>query len=62
MIPRSDFSIRTHERFLYFLSIYNFPGCDNHQDNEVDLDRIFLQNLRDLKLLLEKEYIDELKK
>lgn len=40
---------------------YSAIECDNHEDNDVDLDRIFLQNLRDLKLLLEKEYIDELK-
>lgn len=40
---------------------YSAVECDSHQDQDVDLDRNFLQNLRDLKLLLEKEYMDELK-
>lgn len=36
--------------------------CKGHQDMDVDLDREFLQNLRDLKLFLEKDVIDEHRK
>ena len=36
--------------------------CDNHEDMDVDLDRMFLQELRDFKILTEKEYLDEHRK
>ena len=36
--------------------------CENHEDMDVDLDRMFRQELRDLKLLTEKEWLDEQKK
>lgn len=38
---------------------YSSVECKGHQDMDVDLDREFLQNLRDLKLFLEKDVIDE---
>lgn len=38
---------------------YSAAECDNHEDMDVDLDRMFLQDLRDLKILTEKEYLDE---
>ncbi|XP_064600078.1 acidic fibroblast growth factor intracellular-binding protein-like [Liolophura sinensis] len=38
---------------------YSSEDCENHEDMDVDLDRNFLQELRDLKMLLEKEYLDE---
>ena len=36
--------------------------CKVHQDMDVDLDRGFLQDLRELKLLLEKDNVDEHKR
>jgi len=33
--------------------------CKDHEDNDVDIDRDFLQSLRDLKVLAEKEFLDE---
>ncbi|XP_060590467.1 acidic fibroblast growth factor intracellular-binding protein-like [Ruditapes philippinarum] len=38
---------------------YSAAECDNHEDMDVDLDRMFLQELRDLKILTEKEFLDE---
>ena len=35
--------------------------CDNHEDMDVDLDRMFLQDLRDFKMFTEKQCIDEQK-
>ncbi|KAL4238278.1 hypothetical protein ACF0H5_002990 [Mactra antiquata] len=40
---------------------YSAAECDNHEDMDVDLDRMFLQDLRDLKILTEKEHLDEQK-
>lgn len=42
--------------------LMSFSECDNHEDMDVDLDRMFLQDLRDLKILTEKEYLDEHKR
>jgi len=36
--------------------------CNSHGDMDVDLDRRFLQDLRDFKPLLEKEVQDEHKR
>jgi len=33
--------------------------CDHHEDMDVDLDRAFLQDLRELKLLTDKQHLDE---
>ena len=33
--------------------------CKNHEDMDVDLDRNFLLSLRELKVLVEKEYLEE---
>ncbi|XP_063429103.1 acidic fibroblast growth factor intracellular-binding protein-like [Mytilus trossulus] len=38
---------------------YSADECKSHRDMDVDLDRKFLQDLRDLKPLLEKESIEE---
>lgn len=38
---------------------YSSVECTGHEDMDVDLDRDFLQKLRDLKILTEKEYLDE---
>jgi len=40
---------------------YSAAECDNHEDMDVDLDRLFLQELRDLKMLTDKEWLDEQK-
>lgn len=40
---------------------YSAVECDDHEDMDVDLDRTFLQDLRDLKLLTEREHVDEQK-
>ncbi|KAL3874468.1 hypothetical protein ACJMK2_037477 [Sinanodonta woodiana] len=40
---------------------YSAEECTNHEDMDVDLDRLFLQDLRDLKLLVEKDYMDDQK-
>lgn len=33
--------------------------CKNHEDMDVDLDRDFLLSLRELKVLVEKEYLED---
>lgn len=38
---------------------YSAMECKSHEDMDVDLDRMFLQDLRELKLLLDKESIEE---
>lgn len=40
---------------------YSAAECESHEDMDVDLDRVFLQDLRDLKILTEKEFLDEQK-
>ncbi|KAH3826890.1 acidic fibroblast growth factor intracellular-binding protein-like [Dreissena polymorpha] len=55
----------TFEDFLYCAEhmitnwSYSAAECDNHEDMDVDLDRAFLQDLRDLKILTEKQHVDE---
>jgi len=38
---------------------YSSKDCKDHDDNDVDIDRDFLQALRELKTLADKEYLDE---
>lgn len=38
---------------------YSAVECKSHEDMDVDLDRFYLQNLRELKLLLDKESLEE---
>lgn len=38
---------------------YSAQDCKGHEDMDVDLDRRFLQDLREFKVLLEKENLDE---
>ncbi|KAK7481158.1 hypothetical protein BaRGS_00027591 [Batillaria attramentaria] len=38
---------------------YSSVECKNHEDMDVDLDRDFLLLLRELKVLVEKEYLEE---
>lgn len=33
--------------------------CTDHEDNDVDLDKDFLQDLREVKTLTERENLDE---
>jgi len=36
-----------------------YVDCKEHDGNDIDLDREFLQSLRELKVLLDKENLDE---
>lgn len=38
---------------------YSALECKSHEDMDVDLDRVFLQDLRELKLLLDRESLEE---
>ncbi|XP_041354579.1 acidic fibroblast growth factor intracellular-binding protein-like [Gigantopelta aegis] len=38
---------------------YSSVECKSHEDMDVDLDRDFLLQLRELKVLMDKEYLDE---
>lgn len=44
-----------------FMQYALVTDCTDHEDNDVDLDKDFLQDLRDLKTLAEREHLDELR-
>lgn len=35
------------------------PDCQHHEDMDVDMDRDFLLDLREVKVLMEREYAEE---
>lgn len=37
----------------------SFQECQNHEDMDVDMDRDFLLDLREFKVLMEREYAEE---
>ena len=43
---------------FHFFSL-TVSECKNHEDMDVDLDRNFLLSLRELKVLVDKEYLEE---
>ncbi|XP_052769077.1 acidic fibroblast growth factor intracellular-binding protein-like [Mya arenaria] len=55
----------TFDDFMYCAELmitnwsYSAAECDNHEDMDVDLDRSFLQDLRELKILTDKQHLDE---
>ena len=45
--------------FYFWCFFYSYADCPDHEDMDVDLDREFLLGLRELKVLADKDNLDD---